>query len=70
MGVKLSAFTLREEHKLRVSENRVLRRMFGPRREKVTGEGETLHNDELHNLYASPHIMMAVKTRGWDGLVM
>jgi hypothetical protein len=44
------SLTLREEHRLRVYENRVLRRMFGPRRGEVTGDLRKLHNEELHNL--------------------
>jgi hypothetical protein len=45
--------TLREEHRLRVFENRVLRRIFGPKREKVVGGLRRMHNEELHNLYTS-----------------
>jgi hypothetical protein len=45
---------LREEHRLRVFENRVLRRIFGPKRDEVTIEWRKLHNEELHNLYSSP----------------
>jgi hypothetical protein len=45
--------TLREEHRLRVFENRVLRRKFGPKRDEVTGELRKLHNEELHNMYSS-----------------
>jgi hypothetical protein len=48
MGVKRS-LTLREEHILRVFENRMLRRIFGPRRDEVAGGWRTLHNEELHN---------------------
>jgi hypothetical protein len=44
------SLTLREEHRLRVFENRVLRRIFGPKREEVAGDWRRLHNDELHNL--------------------
>jgi hypothetical protein len=51
MGAKLG-LTLREE--LRVFENRVLRRIFGPNRDEVTGDWRKLHNEELHNLYSSP----------------
>jgi hypothetical protein len=50
------SLTLREEHKLRVFENRVLRRIFGPKMGKVTGEWRNMHNMELHNLYSSPDI--------------
>jgi hypothetical protein len=49
--------TLREEHRLRVFENRVLRRIFGPKRYEVTKEWRMLHNGELHNLYSSPNII-------------
>jgi hypothetical protein len=48
---------LREEHRLRVFENRVLRRIFGPKRVEVTGEWRKLHNEELRNLYSSPSII-------------
>jgi hypothetical protein len=56
---------------LRVSENRVPRRIFGPKREKVAGGWRSLHNEELHNLYASPNIIMVMKSRrmGWAGHV-
>jgi hypothetical protein len=53
MGVKLG-LTLREEHRLRVVENRVLRRIFGPKRDGVMGGWRKLHNEELHNVYSSP----------------
>jgi hypothetical protein len=46
-----------------VFENRVLRRIFGPRRDKVTGEGRKLHNKELHNLYSLPNIIRMIKSR-------
>jgi hypothetical protein len=55
--------TLREEHRLRVFENRVLRRIFGPKRDEVTGSWRKLHNEELHNLYSSPSILRMSKSR-------
>jgi hypothetical protein len=63
--------TLREEHRLRVFENRVLRRIFGPKRDEVTREWRKLHNEELHNLYSSPNIIRQVKSRSmiWAGHV-
>jgi hypothetical protein len=62
---------LREERRLRVFENRVLRRVFGPKRDEVTGESRKLHNKELNNLYSSPSIVRVVKSRrmGWAGHV-
>jgi hypothetical protein len=65
------SLTLREEHRLRVFENRVLRRIFGPKRDEVTGEWRKLHNEELHNLYSSPDIIRQVKSRRmrWAGHV-
>jgi hypothetical protein len=54
---------LREEHRLRVFENRVLRRIFGPKRDEVTGGWRKLHNEELHNLYSSPIIIIMIKSR-------
>jgi hypothetical protein len=55
--------TVREEPKLRVFENRVLRRIFGPKRDEVTGGCRNLHNEELHNLYSSPSIIRIIKSR-------
>jgi hypothetical protein len=46
-----------------VFENRVLRRIFGPKRDEVTGEWRKLHNEELHNLYSSPDIIKLIKSR-------
>jgi hypothetical protein len=54
---------LRVEQRLRVFENRVLRRMFGPKRDEVTGEWRKLHNGELHNLSSSPGIIRQIKSR-------
>jgi hypothetical protein len=56
---------------LRVFENRVLRRMFGPKRDEVTGEWKKLHNEELHNLYSSPDIIRQFTSRRmrWAGHV-
>ena len=55
--------TLREERKLRVFENKVLRRIFGPRRDEVTGEWSRLHNEELNDLYCSPNNVWVIKSR-------
>jgi len=54
---------LREEGKLRVFENMVLRRIFGPRRDEVTGERRRLHDVELNDLYPSPNIVRVIKSR-------
>jgi hypothetical protein len=69
-GCETWSLTLREEHRLRVFENRVLMRIFGPKRE-VDGSWKILHNDELHNLYSSPNIVMVIKSRKtrWAGHV-
>jgi hypothetical protein len=61
-GCETWSLTVREEHKLRVFENRVLRRIFGPRRAGVTGEWRKLHNEEFHNLYSSPSIIRIIKS--------
>jgi hypothetical protein len=61
-GCETWSFTLREEHRLRVFENRVLRRIFGPKRDE-DGSWRKLHNDELHSLYFSPNIVRLIKSR-------
>ena len=63
--------TLREERKLRVFENMVLRRIFGPRRDEETGEWRRLHNEKLNDLYSSPNIVQVIKSRRmrWAGHV-
>jgi hypothetical protein len=60
-GCETWSLPLREEHCLRVFENRVLRGIFGPKRDEVTGEWRKLHSGELHNLYASPSIIKQIK---------
>jgi hypothetical protein len=57
------SLTLREEHRLRVIENRVLRRIFGPKRDEVTKGWRKLHNEEFHNLYSSPGVIRMIKSR-------
>jgi hypothetical protein len=56
-GCETWSLTVREEHILRVFENRVLRKIFGLKRDEVTGEWRKLHNEELHNLYSSSNII-------------
>jgi hypothetical protein len=70
-GCETWSLTLREEHRLKVFENRVLRRVFGPKRDEVMGEWRKLHNEELHSLYSSPDIIRQVKSRRmrWAGHV-
>jgi hypothetical protein len=70
-GCETWSLTLREEHRLRVFGNRVLRGMFGPKGDEVTGEWRKLHSGELHNLYSSPDIIRHIKSRRmrWAGHV-
>ena len=70
-GCETWSLTLREERRLRVFENRVLRRVFGPKRDEVTGEWRKLHNEELSDLYPLPNIVRVVKSRRmrWAGHV-
>jgi len=62
---------LPEERKLKVFENMALKRIFGPRRDEVTGEWRRLHNKELNDLYSSPNIVRVIKSRRmrWAGHV-
>jgi hypothetical protein len=68
-GCETWSFTLREERRLRVFENRVLR-IFGPKRNEVTGEWRKLHNEELNDLYCSVYIVRVIKPRilRWVGM--
>jgi hypothetical protein len=71
-GCETWSLTLRKEHRLRVFENRVLRSIFGPKRDEVTGGWRKLHNEELNNLYSSPSIIRMIKSRRmiWAGHVV
>jgi hypothetical protein len=70
-GCETLSLTLREEHKLTMFENRVLRRIFGPRRDEVTGEWGKLYNEEVHELYSFPSIIRIIKSKRmrWAGLL-
>jgi hypothetical protein len=62
-GCETWSLTLREEHRLRVFENKVLRRIFAPKKDEVTGGWRKLRNEELHDLYFSPSIIRIIKSR-------
>ena len=70
-GCETWSLTLREERRLRIFENRVLRRTFGSKRDEVTGGWRKLHNEELNDLYPSPNIVRVIKSRRmkWAGHV-
>jgi hypothetical protein len=70
-GCETWSLTLKEEHKLRAFENRVLRSIFGSKRDGVMGGWRKLHNEDLHNLYSSPSIIRIIKLRRmtWAGHV-
>ena len=70
-GCETWSLTLKEERRLRVFENMVLRRVFGPKRDEVTGEWRKLHNEDLNDLYTLPNIVRVVKSRRmrWAGHV-
>jgi len=70
-GCETWSLTLREERKLRVFKNRVLRRIFGPRRDELTGEWRIMRKEELNDLYSSPNIVRLIKWRRmrWAGHV-
>jgi hypothetical protein len=63
MGLELGLVTLSEEHRLRVFDNRALRKIFGPKRDDVTGGWRKMHNKELHDLYSSRSIIRMMKSR-------
>jgi hypothetical protein len=70
-GCESSSLTSKEEHRLRVPENRVLRRVFGLKRDEMMGGWKKLHNEEVHNPYSSPRIIRLIKSRRikWAGHV-
>ena len=62
-GCETRSLTLKEEHRLRVFENKVLRKIFGAKKDEITGEWRKLHNTELHAFYSSPNIIRSLKSR-------
>ena len=70
-GCETWSLTLREEHRLRVFENKVLRKIFGVKKDEIAGEWRKLHNAKLHALYSSPNIIRYLKSRRliWTGHV-
>jgi hypothetical protein len=62
-GCETWSVILREEHSLRVFENMVLRKIFGPKRDEITGKWRRLHNEELYGLYSSPNIIRMIKSK-------
>ena len=70
-GCKTLSLTLREERRLRVFENKVLKTIFGPRRDEVTGDWRRLHNEEINVFYSSPNVVRVIKSRRmrWAGHV-
>jgi hypothetical protein len=71
-GCAIWSLILREDYRLRIFENRVLGRIFGPERDEVTGDSRKLHNEGLHNLYSPPNIIRIIKPRRmrWAGHVV
>jgi len=70
-GRETWTLTLRDERRLRLFENKVLRKIFGPRKDEVTWERRKLHNEEIKNLYSSPNIFQVIKSKRmrWAGHV-
>ena len=62
-GCETWSLILREEHRLRVFNNRALRKIFGPKMDEVTGETRKLHNEQLNELYTSPNILRVIRWR-------